>query len=92
MNDWKHRPQISDAHLFKEQYDDILDANKDDLLDIIEHYIQMRRAAIELEEKGEKSVYTFLDKKRIDDAIEVYFYKFINKTTKVDDESEKRGL
>jgi hypothetical protein len=83
MTEWKRRPKVPDGHPFKEQFDDMLDSDRDRLLGLIEHYIKMRREAIQKEKEEGSSLYISMDKNRVDDPIEVYYWKYINKETRV---------
>jgi hypothetical protein len=82
MVEWKYRPTILDHHPLKEWYDKILDLDKDELLDVIEYSIKVRRESIEKEKKEGFSFQIFLDKTMVDDIIEVYYWKFVNKKTR----------
>jgi hypothetical protein len=85
MVEWKCRPTILDHHPLKEWYDKILDLDKEEILDIIEYCIKVRRETIEKEKEKGFSFQTFLDKTMVDDVIEVYYWKFVNEKTRVKD-------
>ncbi|SEP61435.1 hypothetical protein SAMN05216232_0354 [Virgibacillus subterraneus] len=77
MTEWKHRPTVSDSHPFKEEYDNMLDADRD--------YFKIRYEVNESEKSGDSSIDNYFAKKMVDNPIEVYYWKFINKETRIND-------
>lgn len=81
---WENRPTVSEFHPFKEEYDRLLDLSRDELLmeikSHIEDYFEMKSKR---EQTGKLHVNDYLTEKWHKYSIETFYWKFINKETKV---------
>ncbi|MEA3321509.1 MAG: hypothetical protein U9Q88_15985 [Bacillota bacterium] len=84
---WENRPSISESHPFKEEYELLLDLNRDELLiEIKNHIDDYFEIKSKKEQKGKLNLNEFLWFKWHENSIETFYWKFINKNTKVKDE------
>ncbi|MCK2000506.1 hypothetical protein MZM54_03745 [[Brevibacterium] frigoritolerans] len=81
--EWKHRPNV-DHHIFGELYNMWLDSNKDELLEVIQKTTQDRWDFLK-EDKEKRVVGDGFREKMVDEAIKIYYFKFINKNTRIED-------
>jgi vacuolar-type H+-ATPase subunit D/Vma8 len=83
---WENRPLISESHPLKDEYDRLLDLDRDELLmeikSHIEDYFEMKS---ENEKDGKLNVNDYLSEQWHKNSIETFYWKFINKDTKVED-------
>lgn len=81
--EWKHRPNV-DHHIFGEIYNKWLDSNKDELLEVIQKTTQDRWDYLK-EDKEKRVVGDGFRENMVDEAIKIYYFKFINKNNRIED-------
>jgi hypothetical protein len=83
---WDNRPQISEYHPYKEEYEELCDMSRDELLKAIrihiDDYFQIKSKK-ERENHVEADISDFIMEKWHENSIETFYWKFINKKTKV---------
>jgi hypothetical protein len=83
---WGNRPSISESHPLKDEYDRLLDLDRDELLmeikNNIEDYFEMKSKR---EQIGKLNVNNLLTEQWHKNSIETFYWKFLNKDTKVKD-------
>jgi vacuolar-type H+-ATPase subunit D/Vma8 len=83
---WENRPSVSESHPFKEEYDRLLDLDRDELLmeirSHIDNYFEMKSKR---EQLGKLNVKDLLTEQWHKNSIETFYWKFINIDTKVKD-------
>lgn len=89
MSEWKKRPNVPESHPFREIYNDFLDSSREELLEWIDELKQDRNAALEEKKKGKRTYDHFIKQRMIDTAIEAYYWKFLNKETRIPEEDDE---
>jgi hypothetical protein len=86
---WENRPQISEYHPFKKEYEELCDMSRDELLKAIKIHID---DYFEIKSKRERKnqeashLSDFIMENWYENSIETFYWKFINKKTKVTEE------
>ncbi|MFE7061617.1 hypothetical protein ACFVAD_05570 [Sutcliffiella sp. NPDC057660] len=84
---WQNRPSISEYHPYKEEYEQLLDLNRDELLfEIKTHIDDYFEAKSKKEQEGKLNLNEFFKLNWHENSIETFYWKFINKNTKIKDE------
>lgn len=91
MSEWKKRPKVHEDHPFREIYNSFLDSDREELLVWIDQLKQERNAAQEEREQGKRTFDHFIKQRMMDTAIEAYYWKYLNKETKMVTDEETNG-
>ncbi|MFI8688533.1 hypothetical protein [Rossellomorea sp. NPDC077527] len=84
---WENKPQISEYHPFKTEYEELCMMSRDELLKAIKIHIddyfeiKSKRKNQEVSQMSD-----FIMEKWHENSIETFYWKFINKETKVTEE------
>lgn len=88
MTEWKKRPIVPKSHPFREIYNNFLDSSREEILEWLEELKKDRNTALEAKRKGKRTFDHFIKQRMMDTAVEAYYWKFLNKETKIDDVDE----
>lgn len=85
---WENKPKISEFHPFKEEYEELCEMSRDELLKAIKIHIDdyFEIKSKKEENQGESDLSDFILEKWHENSIETFYWKFINKNTKVSEE------
>jgi hypothetical protein len=84
---WDNRPSISKYHPFKEEYERLLGLNEDELLmEIKNHVDDYFRVKSKRNQQIKINLDELIKEQWHKNSIETFYWKFINKSTKVKEE------